>query len=109
MKSAYKACLAGSCAVGVLGAVFFHSRSATAAMSAVVPFTFATIDVPVPGAGSTMVAGINNLGDVVGSYNFIPGAAALGVPAGFLGNGFVWHRNGKFTTIPGPGPVNPQN
>jgi hypothetical protein len=94
---------------GFGGVALFHVRSVKAGGTSSVPFTFKTFDAPVAGVGSTMVAGINNLGDIVGSYNMIPGAAAIGIPSGFLGQGFVSYRNGKFTSIPGPGPVNPQN
>src|SRR5258708_39668296 len=90
------------------GALLFHGRRAAAAEPSKVPFTFVTVDVPVPGAASTMVVGINNRGDMVGSYNFIPGAGAFGLPPGFLGKAFVWSADGTFTTIDGPGPVNPQ-
>jgi hypothetical protein len=108
MNSRYKAAVAGLFLAGIGCALLFHGRAATAAEASQIPFTFVTVDVPVPGAGSTMVVGINNLGDMVGSYNFIPGAGALGLPAGFLGKGFVWQTDGTFTTIDGPGPVNPQ-
>ncbi|MSV30465.1 MAG: hypothetical protein EXQ52_17235, partial [Bryobacterales bacterium] len=78
-----------------------------------VPFTFVTVDVPVKGAASTTIVGINNLGDLVGFYNFIPGGAEFGLPAAFLGKAFVWTRNGRFkngrfSTIDGPGPVRPE-
>jgi hypothetical protein len=108
MKTKTKTGIAGLVLTGVVGAFLFHGKVANATTSKV-PFTFKTVDAPVTGAGSTMVVGINNLGDIVGSYNFIPGAAALGLPSGFLGKGFVWYKNGKFSTIAGPGPVNPQN
>ena len=107
MKSRYKAVLAGLFLAGFGGALLFHGRTAKAADASAIPFTFVTVDAPVPGAGSTMVVGINNLGDMVGSYNFIPGAGAFGLPAGFLGKGFVLYKDGTFKTIDGPGPVNP--
>lgn len=53
------------------------------------PFTFSSFDFP--GAATTLW-GINNRGDVVGSYEN---------PANYF-HGFV-HRDGKFTTIDGPG------
>src|SRR6266850_5431115 len=108
MKSRYKAVVAGLFLAGIGGVLLFHGRTVTAAGTSKVPFTFVTVDVPVPGAGSTMIVGINNRGDLVGSYNFIKGAGALGLPAGFLGKGFAWHRDGRFTTIDGPGPVHPE-
>jgi len=107
MHSGYKAALAGLFLAGVGGTLLFRSTVATAAQPTKIPFTFVTVDVPVPGAGSTMVVGINNRGDMVGSYNFIPGAGAFGLPAGFLGKGFVLYKDGTFKTIDGPGPVNP--
>jgi len=110
MKFSFKAVVAGLFLASIGGALLFHGTAATAAQASAIPFTFVTVDagVHVPGAASTMVVGINNRGDMVGSYNFIPGAAALGLPAGFLGKGFVLHKDGRFTTIDGPGPVNPQ-
>jgi hypothetical protein len=108
MKPGYKTALAGLFMVCLSCAMLFYGRTATAAPPSTAPFTFITVDVPVQGAGSTMVVGINNRGDIVGSYNYIPGAGALGLPAGFLGKGFVWRKDGTFTTIDGPGPVNPQ-
>jgi hypothetical protein len=110
MKSRFKAVVAGLFLAGIGGALLFHGRTATAAQASAIPFTFVTVDagVHVPGAASTMVVGINNRGDMVGSYNFIPGAGAFGLPAGFLGKGFVLYKDGTFTTIGGPGPVNPQ-
>ena len=82
--------------------LLLHVRSARAAAPTAVPFAFTTFDAP--GAGSTMVVGINNLGDIVGSFNPIPGAAAYGLPSGFLGSGFIRHKNGTFVPVPGPGP-----
>ena len=108
MKSIYKAAIAQLSLAGISGLLLFHGRAATAGVATQIPFTFVTVDVPVPGAGSTSVVGINNHGDMVGSYNFIPGVGALGLPAGFLGKGFVWYQDGTFTTIDGPGPANPQ-
>ncbi len=107
MHVRYKAALTVLLA-GTGCALLFKGVAATAAHPSKIPFTFITVDVPVQGAGSTMVVGVNNRGDVVGSYNFIPGAAALGLPAGFLGKAFVWRRDGRFTTIDGPGPVHPE-
>jgi hypothetical protein len=103
----HKAALAGLFLAGI-SVTLFQNTAANAAQPLKIPFTFVTVDVPVPGAGSTMVVGINNHGDVVGSYNFIPGAGALGLPAGFLGRGFVWYTDGRFTSIEGPGPVHPE-
>jgi hypothetical protein len=109
MKSEYKVAVAGLFLTSIGGALLFHGRPAAAAEPSQIPFTFVTVDAPVPGAASTMVVGINNLGDMVGSYNFIPGAGALGLPAGFLGKAFVWHTDGTFDTIDGPGPADPQS
>src|SRR6266550_6113851 len=106
MKSRYKAVVAGLFLAGIGGVLLFHGRTVTAAGTSKVPFTFVTVDVPVPGAASTTVVGINNRGDIVGSYNFIPGAGAFGLPAGFLGKGFAGRKDGSFTTIDGPGPIN---
>jgi hypothetical protein len=103
----HKAALAGLFLAGI-SVTLCQNTAANAAQPSKIPFTFVTVDVPVPGAGSTMVVGINNRGDVVGSYNFIPGAGALGLPAGFLGRGFVWYTDGRFTSIEGPGPVHPE-
>jgi hypothetical protein len=107
MKSGYKA-------VGVVlfltiigGGLLLHARTVKAAE---VPYTFVTVDAAnhVKGAASTQVLGLNDRGDIVGSYNFIPQAGAFGLPAGFLGKAFVLKNDGTFTTIDGPGPVNPQ-
>ena len=54
------------------------------------PFTFASFDFP--GAAATTLWGINNRGDVVGSYEN---------PANYF-HGFVY-RDGQFTSIDGPG------
>ncbi|MEQ1949350.1 MAG: hypothetical protein ABL995_19310 [Bryobacteraceae bacterium] len=102
MTSRVRVALFTALAVVGSGVVLFQA----AAHPHQVPYTFVTVDAPVPGAGSTAVVGINERGDIVGSYNFIPGAGLFGLPPGFLGKGFVWTRNGKFTTIDGPGPVN---
>ena len=103
MKSGCKAALAALFLAGIGCALLFQGTVVTAAQPTKIPFTFVTVDVP--GAGSTMVVGINNRGDVVGSYNFIPGAGFFGLPAGFLGQGFAWYKDGKITTIAGPGPA----
>lgn len=108
MKIQYKALIAGTLVAGIGTALLPHGHAASAAETTEVPFTFATVDVPVPGARSSTVTGINNRGDLVGSYNFIPATAALGAPAAFLGKGFVWYSDGSFTTIDGPGQINPQ-
>ncbi|MEO7653777.1 MAG: hypothetical protein ABIZ80_25245, partial [Bryobacteraceae bacterium] len=108
MRSGYKAALAGVFLAGIGFALLIHGPAATAAAPIKVPFTFVTVDVPVPGAAATSVVAINNRGDMVGSYNFIAGGAAFGIPQGFLGKGFIWRRDGRFTTIDGPGPVNPE-
>ena len=108
MRSVYKTWLAGTCLAGVGCGLFLYVYSAAAATPRAVPFTFVTVDAPVQGAASTMVVGINNVGDMVGSYNPIPAIANLNAPSGFLGTGFVMYMNGKFVSIPGPGPVNPQ-
>jgi len=60
MKSAYKTAIAGLFLAGIGAALLFHGRTAKAADAAAVPFTFVMVDAPVPGAGSTMVVGINN-------------------------------------------------
>src|SRR5262245_1025209 len=104
LHSDYEAVLAGLFLAGVGGTLLFHSTVATAAQPTKVPFTFVTVDVPVPGAGSTQIVGINNRGDLVGSYNFLSGLGGFGIPAPFLGKGFAWYRDGRFTTIDGPGP-----
>lgn len=110
MKYGFKAALAGAFTMTVVGgALLFHAKVAKANPPSAVPFTFKSFDAPIPGAASTQIWGINNLGDVVGSYNFIPGAAALGVPAGFFGQGFIAYHNGQFVSLPGPGPINPGN
>src|SRR5215475_9380369 len=104
MRSRYKAAFAGLCLIGIACTLLFRSTAATAAPPTAIPFTFVTVDVPVPGAGSTQLVGINNRGDVVGSYNFLSGLGKFGIPAPFLGKGFAWYRDGSFTTIDGPGP-----
>ena len=87
IMSGYKTAVGGLFLVGIGCALLFHGRAATAADASSIPYTFVTVDVPVPGAGSTMVVGINNLGDMVGSYNFIPGAGALGLRPGSWARG----------------------
>jgi len=109
MRYPSRALLAVGLVAALGGTVAFRAKAAKANFPASVPFTFKTFDAPVLGAASTMVVGINNLGDIVGSYNFIPNLAALGAPSAFFGQGFVSYHNGGFVSYAGPGPVNPQN
>jgi len=88
------------------GVVLSHNKIAVAAQPTAAPYTFVTVDVPVAGAASTSVFGINNKGDIVGSYNFIPHGGGAGIPAAFLGKAFVLYADGRLTTIDGPGPAN---
>jgi uncharacterized membrane protein len=55
--------------------------------------TYTTIDVPFPGATNTVAAGINNFGDVVGTY----------VDSDGMSHGFTLKR-GVFTSFDFPGP-----
>lgn len=71
-----------------VGCVLLFYAKATADQ----PFTFVSLDYP--GAISTTLFGINNRGDVVGSYQN---------PENFF-HGFVY-KSGQFTSIDGPGAV----
>jgi probable HAF family extracellular repeat protein len=76
-----------SCLATVFGILFSVVSPALAG-----PYVFHTIDVP--GASLTLASGINNPGQIVGSY-----LDAGGVEHGFLRSG------GSFTTIDAPGAV----
>src|SRR6185503_3317076 len=85
MKFNRKAILGGLFLVCVGWALLFSGKA-----TADQPFTFVSFDYP--GAISTTLYGINNRGDVVGSYQNPEN----------LFHGFVY-RGGEFTSIDGPG------
>jgi hypothetical protein len=105
----YKAALVCLVLGGISCGLLFRGRTATAAEPLVVPYTFATIDVPVPGAGSSAIMGINNRGDMVGSYNFISGAGAFGLPPGFLARRLCGMRMGHSLPSMVPGRTIPSS
>jgi uncharacterized membrane protein len=82
-----------------------YRASAIEASSALPQFKYISLSAPFPGVTSTLGYGINNFGDVVGSYEM--NKAPTGYPPDLVQHGFVLKR-GTYTTIdvPFPGATN---